>query len=721
MLSNPRLLQFLTINILLLLSGVMLPRLRDTRGNILLAQIVPDQTLDEESSKLSSLHNSNTSRNKLIEGGAQRRETLFHSFEEFNIGEGEEAYFANPNEIELIVSRVTGNNQSNLLGKLGVLGDADLFLINPNGILFGPKAFIDVGGSFLATTASSIIFGNNYSFKADAPEAVPLLTLGIPVGLQFGSSVGNITNQSIQYGENNLPTGLQVNPKETLALLGGKITFQGGFLTAPSSLIHLGSLSKDTKVYLQPTNIGWSFDYRDAQILQDISLTQGSQFLEGLGIVSTPSIVSSSGSANGEIQVNSRNFFLSGGSQVRGFTVEPNISGANIVVNASESVRVVGSSQPPIPNFSGLRTDAFVSESAGNIAISAKHLFVRNGGVISASSGSVEKSGEITASTENAGNLTINVSELVELEGDGSALLTDSEGFGDSGNLIINTEKLRVLDRASVSVDSSGLATAGNLEISSQSIELYNEGTITAKSNSGDGGNISINNQDTLLFRHNSEISTSAGLPDSGGGNGGNIVIDSDFIVANPKENSNIVASAFEGRGGNISLTAQAIFGLEVRDERTPLSDIVASSEFGVDGTIDINTLEFDPTRGLEDLPTNVIDPSGLIAQGCNAVSEGAIANRPSEFLVTGRGGLPAAPTDPLTNETTFADWVSRDRPNTPIAAQQISRQKSQTKTAPIVEAKGWKTNAAGEVVLTAQATPTPANSLQTAPSTCQP
>lgn len=89
----------------------------------------------------------------LIEGGARRDSNLFHSFSEFNINNGQRVFFANPAGVDRILSRVTGNTQSNILGTLGVLGNADLFLLNPNGIVFGPNARLDVWGSFLATTA----------------------------------------------------------------------------------------------------------------------------------------------------------------------------------------------------------------------------------------------------------------------------------------------------------------------------------------------------------------------------------------------------------------------------------------------------------------------------------------------------------------------------------------------------------------------------------------
>ena len=103
-----------------------------------IAQIIPDNSLGAESSRTVA-----DTINKLpsdrIEGGATRGVNLFHSLREFNISEGRGAYFANPSGIANIFTRVTGGNPSNILGTLGVLGNSNLFLINPKGIVFLPR------------------------------------------------------------------------------------------------------------------------------------------------------------------------------------------------------------------------------------------------------------------------------------------------------------------------------------------------------------------------------------------------------------------------------------------------------------------------------------------------------------------------------------------------------------------------------------------------------
>ncbi|WP_353672551.1 filamentous hemagglutinin N-terminal domain-containing protein [Synechocystis sp. LKSZ1] len=168
-----------------------------------LAQIIPDQSLGAESSRVEALTNFLDQ----INGGALRGTNLFHSFQEFSIPEGHGAYFTNPAGVLNIFSRVTGNNPSQLLGLLGVAGEANLFFLNPNGIIFGPNAQLDVRGSFLATTANSFQFADGQTFGRDPSQGPPLLTISVPIGLDFG---GN--SQSIESAAN-----LEVSKDLTLA------------------------------------------------------------------------------------------------------------------------------------------------------------------------------------------------------------------------------------------------------------------------------------------------------------------------------------------------------------------------------------------------------------------------------------------------------------------------------------------------------------------------
>ena len=152
-----------------------------------LAQITPDGTLGSEGSIVLPDQVVKDLPADLIQGGAVRGSNLFHSFLEFNVNEGQRVYFSNPTGIDRILSRVTGSDVSDILGTLGVNGGADLFFLNPNGIIFGGGTRLDLGGSFVVTTAKGVQF-EGYEFSTVNPDAPPLLNINVPIGLQMGEN-----------------------------------------------------------------------------------------------------------------------------------------------------------------------------------------------------------------------------------------------------------------------------------------------------------------------------------------------------------------------------------------------------------------------------------------------------------------------------------------------------------------------------------------------------
>ncbi|NJQ97846.1 MAG: S-layer family protein [Hydrococcus sp. CSU_1_8] len=272
-----------------------------------------------------------------------------------------------------------------------------------------------------------------------------------------------------------------------------------------------------------------------------------------------------------------------------------------------------------------------------------------------------------------------------------STLLAESQGTGKAGDLTIATNRLIIRDGAAVSV-SSPEAQAGDLNITANTVAL-NRGRLTAETGlsrgNREGANINLQGLNLLRLENESQISAEA----FGNANGGNINIDTKYLIALPSKGfngSDIIANAFRGNGGNINITAQRIFGIESRLRPTQFNDITASSEFGTDGVIEINTPEFDPTR--EELPANLVDVSRLIEQNLCQAGQG------SQFTVTGRGGLPNSPNEALSSNETWEDWRVAASDQQPVSSQPtVSRQES------IVEAQGWVVNSQGKVVLTAE------------------
>ena len=235
-----------------------------------IAQVIPDNTTNTQVEQ-----NDNITE---ITGGETRGINLFHSFQDFSIRTGNEAFFDNINAIENIFSRVTGENISNIDGLIRANGNANLFLINPAGIVFGENARLDIGGSFLATTAETINFPDS-QFSAVTPQEKPILTNTIPIGLGFGNNPGDIVIQGngnelsfdgqFLTGAGESIAGLRVQEQKNLAFVGGNIIVDGGLITAPSGDITVGSI-KFGQVNFELEK--WNFDFSKVPSFQDIRL-----------------------------------------------------------------------------------------------------------------------------------------------------------------------------------------------------------------------------------------------------------------------------------------------------------------------------------------------------------------------------------------------------------------------------------------------------------------
>ncbi|MGB7441472.1 MAG: filamentous hemagglutinin N-terminal domain-containing protein [Coleofasciculaceae cyanobacterium] len=363
--------------------------------------------------------------------------------------------------------------------------------------------------------------------------------------------------------------------------------------------------------------------------------------------------------------------------------------GGNISVNAN-TVDVSGGGQ--------LLTSAFGSGDAGTINVNANQSLT----VAGSDANFEQRTAEFGA-------------ENLDTDGAASGLFanTAANSTGNGGSVAVTAGEMVVRDGARVAVNSDGTGDGGDLEVEAGSLLLDNQGRLTAETASGDGGDIILRIDDSLILRRNSEISTTAGTQGAGG-NGGDIKIKAGFIIAVPGENSDIAANAFEGDGGNIDITTDGIFGIEFRPKRTPLSDITASSRFGLAGRVIINQLNIDPSRGLAELPSDLVDATKQVDRSCSANS----AARRNSFVVTGRGGLPPKPTDNLESEVVVTNWVNLENEGDNTERVTSNGNSRFSSTRQIVEVQGWLKTAEGQVILTARSPEVlPSNSALSSPS----
>ncbi len=321
----------------------------------------------------------------------------------------------------------------------------------------------------------------------------------------------------------------------------------------------------------------------------------------------------------------------------------------------------------------------------------------------------------------NAGLVVVLADRDVSVVGDGSAISSDilPGGVGKAGGVLIGARTLFIRDGGRVSVNNLNPQSgeAGAIIIKVRDLRLENQGFLTAVTLSGNGGDLLLSVKDLLVLTKNSEISTTAGVA-PGGGNGGNVFINTQYVFAVPVNDSNITAQAFLGNGGNINLDALKLYRIGPSTaDFINTNDITVSSRYGRTGEYRGNVLDTDPTQGLTNLPIDALDPSRLIAQRCAARSR-ASPNQENKFTVTQRGGLPPNPNEMLQNESVVTNWVTLDPAETKPSANVPTTPVS--KSAQYIEAQGWIIDQQGEVILTAQSpTATPHNPTLTPVFSC--
>ena len=598
-----------------------------------IAQIIPDSSLGNESSRAVSDTINNLPIDR-ISGGATRGSNLFHSFREFNIGEGRGAYFVNPNGISNIFTRVTGSNQSNILGTLGVQGNANFFLINPKGIVFGPNARLDLRGSFLGSTADSIVFNNGFEFSSTNPQS-PLLTVNIPLGLRFRDNPGTIINRSIATGQQNQPklsletpitnqVGLAVDPNQTLALIGGSVQLPTGNLTASGGQIVLGSLANSGLVNFAQTPLGLTFNYNNIQNFGNIELSAGS-------------VINTSGVGGGKVDIRGGNVTLSNsriygltlgnidsrgiditaknvqvkdGSQISTFTLGGG-AGGNINIRASDSVEmsglgvegyqqlvikylISGTVDPFDPQFVFLNGTSGAG-SGGSITIDTPSLLMRNGVVGSG----------ITLGAGSGGNLNIRANTF-EMVGSGINNATAKDTTGAGGSINLDLQQLIMRDGSLLGSTNYSDGPSGNINVkAAESVELSNTGPSTAVSTgistlsigaNGQAGDINVDTKrlslsDGSAFTLGTGVLVGRFLFSQKGGPAGNLTVRASEsveisgisqLLTSGNQNASALTSGTlsSSRGGNIRVDTPR---LTVRD-----GGIVSTSSLGVGNVGDI-------------------------------------------------------------------------------------------------------------------------------------
>lgn len=510
-----------------------------------------------------------------ITGGTALGGNLLHSFLEFNVESGEIAAFQAGAQTQQIISRVTGDNNSWINGTIRIDGEsqADLYLVNPNGLIFGPEASLDVPGALHASTADYVALDDGQRVYADLERGINL-TVAAPEAFGFlDASVADIQVQGSK---------LSVRSGETVSLIGGELTLESdAVLTAPGGQINLTAVASDGEVASGGTSatnlVRADISIQDSLLNTDNqkdSITTGHIRLRGDQIIISGS------------ELCATNF--SGYDPDAGF-------GDTITLQADKQV---------VFNTSTIDLDTHGAGNGGTLVIQAPNiLLTRNSGILSDTLGSghagkvlleaqqrVLLDGQsiialVTISTQGVdqgrgGDLIIKA-PIIELNNTG-VIYAQTFGTGSSGLVSLNaTEAIRLSGQETIiSSAAHGSGSAGGIQLQTRHLELTNGAEIQSTGSSefvppswmepvklpvgvphtGAAGKIQIDLTGTLHLSGRSEINTST----AGSGSAGDILIGSQQRPAKIQltgasrilsESQSTAANA--GQAGKLSILAQ--------------------------------------------------------------------------------------------------------------------------------------------------------------------
>ncbi len=527
--------------------------------------------------------------------GQQAGQNLFHSFHSFNINTDETATFSGPNSVRNIISRVTGGGGSWIDGQLrSTIPNADLFLLNPAGIMFGANATLDISGSFHVSTSDYLRLGGNERFFS-VPTEGEVLSTDSPAAFGFlDNNIAPITFEGSLIRKedwNGTPTGLSVPEQKTISVIGGDIEISGtyyqeevsstsgfirdnllGSLNAPEGRINIASVASKGEVMQTGSDLEISSEkpgniYADHALINvsgqgsgNIFIRSGSFFLDYSRIEA--GIEGSTHGGLTDIQADTMsltdNTYIFSNTKGSG-------NGGNIMLRVSESVDISG--------FSRVAADSAGVEpetgNAGSVTIETKNISLSGGGTISSE----------TYGGGQGGSTTLRVDESVNISGEESKIFAgaygNDENAGAGGTITIETKKISLSDKARISSDTYyGSGAGGKIFIYgpgqgfAESVEVSNADILSGARNglyedTGDSGRVEIKAKD-IVFTNGGRIGSES---DNTGSRGGDVVITGEsvrFSGENENGPSKVYTSAettkqYAGDAGNIRIEADNI------------------------------------------------------------------------------------------------------------------------------------------------------------------
>ena len=418
-----------------------------------------------------------------ITGGTARSGNLLHSFREFNVETGQTADFQATAGTQNIISRVTGTNDSWIDGQIkSTTSEADLYLVNPNGIVMGKNASLDVQGAFHATTADYVTLADGQRVFAEADQGVAL-TVAAPEAFGFlDDSAGQIRIDGSQ---------LQVQAGEVLSLVGGEITLESSArLRIPGGRVDLVGVASDGEVRLASDQISNTVANRANITLNDSTVDVNNQ---------------TDSTTIGRIRVQGAQISANNG-QLRADNHSMVDATGNQVELQADTIRLTGSQITTIVNNSG---------QGGSVRLEARDQVGMHNSLIT-----METRSE-TADAGDGGDLVIQATDITLT--DDTAITAETRGSGAGGSVWLEARDQVAMHNSAITMATySELANAGkggDLIIQATDITLATGTVITAETlSSGQGGPVRLVAIDQIrLSGQDTQINSSSHGPGAAG------------------------------------------------------------------------------------------------------------------------------------------------------------------------------------------------------------
>jgi filamentous hemagglutinin family protein len=438
---------------------------------------------------------------------------LFHSFGQFNLSTGEIAIFTGPSTIHNIVGRVTGGSPSMIDGLISTssIPGANLYLLNPSGVMFGPNASLDVSGSFHVSTADYLRLADGARFSAHLSDTT-VLTVAPPAA--FGFLGPTPAPMSVSGSRLEVPEG------QTLSFIGGDLTvapFRSASptLMAPGGRITLVSVSSSGEVGFHPT-----------ELLQPPELNAFTSL--GRITLSGNATLDASGTRGGTI-TSGGTIVIRGGHLMVDFSTVTSVTRGD-VDGAETGIDIGVAGDAVITNQTEVGTATRGAGRAGVVRLTAGSVEVSNGASLSTRtfSGSTGLGGDmnieagqltligdgriisLTQGAKQAGTVTVTAHDTIRIAGGLSGIITRTESEGAAGRLAIAASTLVLEDGGTITASSTGTGPAGDIRIEVGQLTLSGGAAIDSGTEGrGPGGIMSVTAHDMIRITGRDR----AGLP----------------------------------------------------------------------------------------------------------------------------------------------------------------------------------------------------------------